>query len=53
MKINRVSSIPPLKLSVTRCSKCGMEWSGAMAYVCSDKDCPVQLKAGFDVKRKK
>ena len=26
------------------CSKCGMKWNGVMGYVCSNVDCPVQLK---------
>ena len=26
------------------CSKCGMDFSGVMGYVCSNVDCPVQLK---------
>jgi ribosomal protein L37E len=37
------SPVPP-ELNKTVCSKCGMEWKGAMAYVCSSIDCPIQPK---------
>jgi hypothetical protein len=25
------------------CPKCGLDWSGAMGYVCSSSDCPMQM----------
>ena len=34
----------PTHTHKTTCSKCGMVWEGVMGYVCSDLNCPVQLK---------
>jgi hypothetical protein len=52
MKINRIASVQPVypttqfppSLVPTLCSKCGMKWEGVMGYVCSQSDCPAQLK---------
>lgn len=33
--------------TATKCSKCGMEWKGVMGYVCSDMNCPVQMKITY------
>ena len=34
----------PVHSHKTTCSKCGMVWENVMGYVCSDVNCPVQLK---------
>lgn len=34
----------PVHSHKTTCSKCGMVWENTMGYVCSDVNCPVQLK---------
>ena len=34
----------PVHSHKTTCSKCGMVWENAIGYVCSDVNCPVQLK---------
>ena len=34
----------PNKFGGSRCSKCGIDWSGAMGYVCGMQDCPTQSK---------
>ena len=34
----------PTHTHKTTCSTCGMVWEGAMGYVCSNLNCPVQLK---------
>lgn len=50
MKIRSISPVyptPPVDLSSTRCSKCGMEWKGVMGYVCPSTDCPVQPKVSW------
>jgi hypothetical protein len=36
----------PTKLG-TKCSVCGIEWSGVMGYVCTNKTCPMQVKVTF------
>lgn len=42
---NSFPTIPTLTWpDKTYCSKCGMNWSGAMGYVCNDQKCPIQLK---------
>jgi hypothetical protein len=42
--IPTTSPFPPTTFSETKCSKCGMVWKGVMGYVCSQTDCPVQVK---------
>ena len=34
----------PINNTDNRCSKCGIDWSGAIGYVCSDSNCPMQFK---------
>lgn len=41
------SSTGPISYPYTTslvCYECGMEWKGAMGYVCSNQKCPVQPK---------
>ena len=38
---------PPNKAGGSRCSKCGLDWSGTMGYVCGVQDCPTQPRATF------
>lgn len=54
MKINRIPPVYPINpnpdpnyWASTKCSKCGMEWKGAMGYVCPSTDCPIQPKVTF------
>jgi hypothetical protein len=49
MKINHITPVyPPSKdmyhMSSTKCGRCGMEWKGAMGYVCIQPGCPVQMQ---------
>lgn len=37
----------PSRSGGTTCSKCGMDWSGAMGYCCPSFDCPMQPKATY------
>ena len=52
MKINRITPVQPVYPTTPKapsrmfsvCAKCGMRWEGVMGYVCSQSNCPVQLK---------
>jgi len=48
MKINRIQPTVPItpivRSNSTVCAKCGIDWKGAMGYVCHYSDCPVQFK---------
>lgn len=37
--------IPPSTKLTSVCSQCGVEWIGAMGYVCTRSDCVMQFKA--------
>lgn len=58
MKINSIPPVQPVYPTTpvspdpnywaqTICKKCGMNWSGAMGYVCASQDCPRQFKASW------
>lgn len=36
--------VPP-SAKLTTCSKCGVDWDGAMGYACTRSDCVMQFKA--------
>ncbi len=49
IKINCIQPVTPIypktpSLGDYKCLKCGMVWSGVMSYVCSNMNCPVQVK---------
>lgn len=39
---------PYYTYSSGHCSVCGIDWSGAMGYCCSNKDCPTAIKSTCD-----
>jgi hypothetical protein len=46
MKLDRVMYQPTIEpySGGTTCAKCGIRWEGAMAYVCIQPGCPVQMQ---------
>jgi hypothetical protein len=35
--------------TINRCTKCGIDWSGSMGYVCTNTQCPMQSVSSFEI----